>query len=396
MRTILDEWTQPARNVGSNRLYSTRRGNCYFQLDPSPDQDNCYMIHTNSSLLFTANPFKFQSDCPSSNLKFILSKFLTFFFSCQTRIPSRAHRKYFNRIRQLLLTQRVTSLAHWSSSHQNNRRTRTFIQFRYRQSCFYLGLYFGCPYCKLPAAYVMSRFHHACHMHNKRLIETPPAPPAPPFSLPYERVSKRTQDGFFKDITSRRLGVSYRKTYAFHDILTHDDGTLATRTFITYSDHKPIPHPTKKQLARQRRHSKLLTYRHKSSRHIISPDVLDSDSSMWMVSKEPAIIILPSAYKLTMSTTDYLIVQSVCNLVSLRPDISICMEERSCHSSLAFISSRFTGSIQKVVLNPSALVTSQYFPDDPKSGPFVGVSCSSIDSQDLKSLGFNRSIIDMV
>ncbi|CAB4409417.1 unnamed protein product [Rhizophagus irregularis] len=111
MRTVLDGWTRPARNVGSNRLYSTRRGNCYFQLDPSPDPNNCYTIHTNSPLLFITDPFKFQSDRPSPNLKFILSKFLTFFFSRQNCIPSRARRKYFNRIRQLLLTQRVTSLA---------------------------------------------------------------------------------------------------------------------------------------------------------------------------------------------------------------------------------------------------------------------------------------------
>ncbi|CAB4405684.1 unnamed protein product [Rhizophagus irregularis] len=129
MRTVLDGWMRPARNVGSNCLYSTCRGNCYFQLDPSPDLNNCYTIHTNSPLLFITDPFKFQSDRPSPNLKFILSKFLTFFFSRQNCIPSRARRKYFNRIRQLLLTQRVTSLARWTSSHQNNRRTRTLSNF---------------------------------------------------------------------------------------------------------------------------------------------------------------------------------------------------------------------------------------------------------------------------
>ncbi|CAB4387669.1 unnamed protein product [Rhizophagus irregularis] len=86
------------------------------------------------------------------------------------RIPSHTWRKYFNKLRQLLLMQRVTSLARWLSSHRNNRRTHTFIQFRYRQSCFYLGLYFGCPHCKTPAAYIMFRFHHACYIHNKKLI----------------------------------------------------------------------------------------------------------------------------------------------------------------------------------------------------------------------------------
>ncbi|CAB4409415.1 unnamed protein product [Rhizophagus irregularis] len=88
--------------------------------------------------------------------------------------------------------------------------------------------------------------------------------------------------------------------------------------------------------------------------------------------------------------------QSVRNLVSSRPDVSICLEEHSRHTSLAFVSSRFTGSVQKVVLNPSALVTSQYFTDDPKSGPFVSVNSPSIDYQEFISLGFNRPIIDMV
>ncbi|CAB5188598.1 unnamed protein product [Rhizophagus irregularis] len=198
IRTILDGWIRPARNIGSNRLYSICRDNCYFLLDPTPDSDNCYLIYTNSPLLSTTDPFQFTSDRPSPNLKFILSKFLTFFFYRQNRIPSRAQRKYFNRLRQLLLTQRVTSLAHWSSSHRNNRRTRTFIQFRYHQSCFYLGLYFGCPFCKTPAAYVMSQFRHACHIHDKKLVHTPPPPPSSPFTLPCNHVSKRYADGFYK------------------------------------------------------------------------------------------------------------------------------------------------------------------------------------------------------
>lgn len=80
IRTILDGRIRPARNVGSNRLYSIRRGNCYFLLDPTPDSDNCYSVHTNSPLLSTMDPFQFTSDRPSPNLKFILSKFLTLFF----------------------------------------------------------------------------------------------------------------------------------------------------------------------------------------------------------------------------------------------------------------------------------------------------------------------------
>ncbi|CAB4409416.1 unnamed protein product [Rhizophagus irregularis] len=85
------------------------------------------------------------------------------------------------------------------------------------------------------------------------------------------------------------MGMTYRKTYAFHDLLTQNDGTMASRTLITYSNHQPIPHPTKKQLARQQRHKALLTYKHKSLRHIVPTDILNS--SVWMTTKEPAIVI---------------------------------------------------------------------------------------------------------
>ncbi|EXX58151.1 hypothetical protein RirG_200490 [Rhizophagus irregularis DAOM 197198w] len=394
IRTILDGRIRPVRNVGSNRLYSIRRGNCYFLLDPTPDSDSCYSIHTNSPLLSSTDPFQFTSDRPSPNLKFILSKFLTFFFYRQNRIPSHARRKYFNRLRQLLLTQRVTSLARWSSSHRNNRRTRTFIQFRYHQSCFYLGLYFGCPFCKTPAAYVMSQFRHACHLHDKQLVHTPPPPTSPPFTLPCNRVSKRHADGFYKDVTSRRLGLSYRKSYAFHHLLEDNNGSLSARTLVSYSAHTSISHPTKKQLARQARHKDLLLDRSKFSRHVVHPDLLDS--SMWMATKDPAIVIPPTSYNLTMSTTDYSIVQNICNLVSSRPDVSFCLKKRSHQSSVAFVSSKFTGSIQKVVLNPSSVVASHFITNKPTSGPFVGPNCPVIDYQDFKTLGFSRSIIDMV
>ncbi|RGB24642.1 hypothetical protein C1646_772797 [Rhizophagus diaphanus] len=169
-----------------------------------------------------------------------------------SRIPSRAQRKYFNRLRQLLLTQRVTSLARWTSSHRNNRRTCTFVQFRYQQSCFYLDVYYGCPFCKLLAAYVMSNFRHACHIHDKKLIQTPSPPPTPPFALPCNRISRRQEDGYFKELTFRRLGVSYRKSYAFHAVLQDaNNQQLTARTLVSYSAHSSISHPTKKQLARQ-------------------------------------------------------------------------------------------------------------------------------------------------
>ncbi|PKY61713.1 hypothetical protein RhiirA4_487057 [Rhizophagus irregularis] len=241
--TILDGRIQPRRNVGSNRLYSIRRGNCYFFLDPTPDLENCYTIHTNSRSLFTTELFPFISDRSSPNQKFILSKFLTFFFHRQSSVPSRVRRKYFARLRQLLLMQRVTSLARWSSSLPNNKHTY---------------------------------------------------------------------------LISQRLGVSYRKSYAFHAVLKDDNDWLTARTMVSYSAHASISNPSKKQLAH---------------------------SSIWVAIKEPAVVILPTSYKLTLSTTDPSIVLSVQKLTSPRPDVSFSMVECSHKSSIAFVSSNFTGSV---------------------------------------------------
>ncbi|RGB30431.1 hypothetical protein C1646_765345 [Rhizophagus diaphanus] len=237
---------------------------------------NCFTIHTNSPLLFTADPFQFTSDRPSPNFKFILSKFLTFFFYQQNRISSRAQRKCFDRLRQLLLTQRVTSLA---------------------------------------STYVMSNFHHTCHIHDKKLIQTPSPPPASPFALPCNHVSRRQEDGYFKELTSRH-------------------------------------------------------------------------SSMWMATKEPAVVIPPASYKLTMSTTDASLVLSVRKLISSRPDVSFNMTEHRPKSSIAYIFSSFTGSIQQVVLNPSAIIADNLVLNKPTSSPFVGPNCPTVDQ--FQTLGLKH------
>ncbi|PKY29650.1 hypothetical protein RhiirB3_446345 [Rhizophagus irregularis] len=164
----------------------------------------------------------------------------------------------------------------------------------------------------------MSRFHHACHIHDKKLIQTPPFPSSFLFTLPYWS---------------------------------------------------------------------------KFSQHVVHSDLLDS--SMWMATKEHAVVIPPFSYNLTMSTTDYSIVLSVYNLISSRPDVSFCLKERSHHFSVVFVSSKFTGSIQKVVLNPSSVVTSNLITDKPNSGPFVSLNCPTINYQDFKTLGFSCSIINM-
>jgi hypothetical protein len=117
---------------------------------------------------------------------------------------------------------------------------------------------------------------------------------------------------------------------------------------------------------------------------------------MWMATKKPAVVIFSSSYKLTMSTTDLFIVLSVRKLISSRPDISFSMVERSHKSSITFVSSNFTGSIQKVVLNPFAIVENKFVLNKSTSGPFIGLNCPAVDYGQFKALGFTYPIIDMV
>ncbi|CAB5216023.1 unnamed protein product [Rhizophagus irregularis] len=115
-----------------------------------------------------------------------------------------------------------------------------------------------------------------------------------------------------------------------------------------------------------------------------------------MATKKPAVVIPPSLYKLNMSTTDYSLVLSVRNLIFSCPDISFCLKECFHHSSVAFVSSNFTSSIQKVVLKSSSIVSSYFITDKSTSGPFVSLNCPIINPQDFKTLGFSHSIIDMI
>ncbi|CAB4403548.1 unnamed protein product [Rhizophagus irregularis] len=89
-------------------------------------------------------------------------------------------------------------------------------------------------------------FCHACHIHDKKLIQTPSPPPSSPFTLPCKRVSERQEDGYFKNLTSRRLGISYRKSYAFQNVLKHDNGQFSACTLISYSAYKSTSQPSKK------------------------------------------------------------------------------------------------------------------------------------------------------
>ena len=99
--------TQANRSVRANALYSKNKGNTYFFLDLSGlSSDNSWNIMTNNYRFYNKNPYPFILDKEVPNDRFLISKFLTYFFRSQNVIPSGKRNYYFNRIRQLLIIQR--------------------------------------------------------------------------------------------------------------------------------------------------------------------------------------------------------------------------------------------------------------------------------------------------
>ena len=123
---------QANRSVGTNTLYSKNKGNTFFLLDLNGlPSDNTWNILTNNYQFYNKNPYPFISDKEIPNDKFLISKFLMYFFRCQKVIPSRKRNYYYNRIRQLLIIQKKALDNHLNSKQWNDRKTKTFIKFSY-------------------------------------------------------------------------------------------------------------------------------------------------------------------------------------------------------------------------------------------------------------------------
>ena len=72
---------QANRSVGANTLYSKNKENTFFLLDLNRlPSDNTWNILTNNYQFYNKNPYPFISDKEVSNDKFLILKFLTYFF----------------------------------------------------------------------------------------------------------------------------------------------------------------------------------------------------------------------------------------------------------------------------------------------------------------------------
>ena len=122
-------------------------------------------------------------------------------------IPKRIQNKYFGRIKDLIVTTAQATSNRVSSLSTNNRQTRTFIKFSYKNMTFYFGMFWKCQSCDRPCAFVRSDYRTTCCLHHKDQITTP----TPPL---LKKESQQSHLGDYKKtrISSKRLGLSYDKT----------------------------------------------------------------------------------------------------------------------------------------------------------------------------------------
>ena len=72
---------QANRSVGANTLYSKNKGNTFFLLDLNGlPSDNTWKILTNNYRFYNKDSYPFISDKEVPNDRFLISKFLTYFF----------------------------------------------------------------------------------------------------------------------------------------------------------------------------------------------------------------------------------------------------------------------------------------------------------------------------
>jgi hypothetical protein len=204
---------QANRSVGANTLYSKNKGNTFFLLNLNGlPSDNTWSILTNNYRFYNKNPYPFISDKELPNDRFLISKFLTYFFRSQNVIPSGKRNYYYNRIRQLFIIQRKALDNRLNSKQWNDRKTKTFIKFSYKHTTFYLGFYEMCR-CdnKFPAAVVQSNGRIGCHMHQREQITKPPQ--ALSARLDHRQLNSHKS----KFVSSNRRNVQYIKSSLLYE-----------------------------------------------------------------------------------------------------------------------------------------------------------------------------------
>ncbi len=222
---------------GKNAIFHSSRSRFFlFDLTPTHESTNhsLFHIHTNDHHVNTSSFFS-KSSAKTPNSKYIVSLFLTQFFKLETRIPWAIKKKYFSRLRFLLLLQRHAIENRLHSNSPNNRQTCTYIKFSHKKTRYYLGFYIPCEdlnpviidpvlnfhsqapnfSCSIPAPFVMSRDRKKCPYHVKSSYIHHVNHNFTPFEKGQDHVRRKisNQVDNEKRVFSNRLGIYYNVKY---------------------------------------------------------------------------------------------------------------------------------------------------------------------------------------
>ncbi|GBC41354.1 hypothetical protein GLOIN_2v1771106 [Rhizophagus irregularis DAOM 181602=DAOM 197198] len=164
---------------GSGTLYNTKKARYFLiELDQHADLDltrkNFFTVYTNDIEMTHDHQRIFNSSSKKLNINYLIGTYLTFTFAINRQFSPDTVKKYFKRLRQLLLVKFLAIKNRLSSDSIKNRQTNTFIRFSSGSHVIYLGFYLPCgmnnlfglgKHCDQPAAFVLSRNRWKCHTH---------------------------------------------------------------------------------------------------------------------------------------------------------------------------------------------------------------------------------------
>ncbi|PKY61520.1 hypothetical protein RhiirA4_486601 [Rhizophagus irregularis] len=116
--------------MGTDKLYSTQKGNSYILLHVDllqKEKDILTIITNNRSVIKKYDKlFMVNSDRTIINTKYKISKYLTSIF-CGLPVNLKTRNKYYSRIRQLLLD-KLVAIKKRLKKQDKNRQTTTYIR----------------------------------------------------------------------------------------------------------------------------------------------------------------------------------------------------------------------------------------------------------------------------
>ncbi|PKK61001.1 hypothetical protein RhiirC2_228870, partial [Rhizophagus irregularis] len=194
---------------GSGTLYNTKKSR-YFLMELHPNADLCltkknsFNVYTNDIDMLNDHQRIFNSTSKKVNLNYLIGTYLAFIFSINRQFSPDTVKKYFKRLRQLLID-KLVAIKNRLSYSAKNRQTKTYIRFSSGTHVIYLGFYFRCSdTCTQPAAFVLPNNQWQCNKHFT---------PVPGLrSKTTQRKGKDYKTVNFnpwKEVHSTRLGLKY-------------------------------------------------------------------------------------------------------------------------------------------------------------------------------------------